>query len=162
MNTCEIDFNAAVYPRAQTARKFRVTKPVIYQPDLYRQLGHGCSGMFLWTGGLVFLVRFRNLSNRGNQAFSATREELAVDHELHRQSLRLRLQTNRLMLTQTTSGQLSADDDEFPRSLTIRFLANTPGIVTFLIAEVAPFLLGRYLAKRIRGEIKKADACPPD
>jgi hypothetical protein len=86
---------------------------------------------------------------------------LSAPHELQRQSLRLRLQTNRLMLTQKTSGQLPADDDEFPRSLTMRFLANTPGIVTFLIAEVAPFLLGRYLAKR-KGRNKKGRCLPPD
>lgn len=68
--------------------------------------------------------------------------------ELQRQALCLRLQANRLKLAQSTSGQLEVDDDEFPRSLTMRFLSSTPGIVPFLVAKVAPFLLGRYLSKR--------------
>lgn len=76
---------------------------------------------------------------------------LSASHELQRQSLRLRLEANRLRLAQSTSGQSPIDDDEFPRSHTMRFLSSTPGIVTFLIAEVAPFLLARYLAKR-KGE----------
>lgn len=82
-------------------------------------------------------------------------------YELQRQSLRLRLQANRLLLAQRTSGQLTVDDDEFPRSLTMRFLSNTPGIVTFLVAEVAPFLLGRYIAKR-KGENEKVRYLPHD
>lgn len=75
---------------------------------------------------------------------------LSTPYELQRQTLRLRLQANRLLLAQSASGQLKVHDDEFPRSLTMRFLSNTPGLATFLIAEVAPFLLGRYLAKRKR------------
>jgi hypothetical protein len=82
---------------------------------------------------------------------------ISAPYELQRQSLRLRLQANRLMLAQKPSGQfqLPVDDDEFPRSLTMRFLSSNPGIVTFLVAEVAPFLLGRYLAKRKRGKRKR-------
>lgn len=76
----------------------------------------------------------------------------SASYELQRQSLCLRLQANRLKLAQSTSGQLEIDDDEFPRSLTMSFLSSTPGIVPFLAAEVAPFLLGRYLAKRKEDE----------
>lgn len=74
----------------------------------------------------------------------------SIPYKLQRQSLRLRLQANRLLLTQKTSGQSAMDEDQFPRSFTMRFLSSTPGMVTFLVAEVAPFLLGRYLAKRKR------------
>lgn len=69
-------------------------------------------------------------------------------YELQRQLLRLRLQANRLTLVQNDLGQLPLHDDEFPRSLTMRFLSSTPGAFTFLIAELAPFLVGRYFAKR--------------
>ncbi len=72
--------------------------------------------------------------------------------KLQRQSLRLRLQANRLMLAQSNSGQLTVDNDEFPRSLTMRLLSRTPGIVPLLVVEVAPFLLGRYLVKRKEDE----------
>lgn len=74
----------------------------------------------------------------------------SIPYKLQRQSLRLRLQANRLILTQKMSDQLPIEGDEFPRSITMRFLSNTPGIATFLLAEVTPFLLGRYLAKRRR------------
>lgn len=74
----------------------------------------------------------------------------SAPYEIQRQSLRLRLQANRLTLAQEMSGQLPASDDRFPRSNTMRFLSRTPGIASFLVAEVAPFVLGRYLAKRRR------------
>jgi uncharacterized membrane protein YqjE len=42
---------------------------------------------FYGLGVLLAWYRFRNLSNRGNQAFSATREELAVDIALLRNKI---------------------------------------------------------------------------
>lgn len=79
---------------------------------------------------------------------------LSASHELQKKSLRLRLQSNRLMHWQNTSAELPVDDDEFPRSHTMRLLFTAPGIVSFLIVEVAPFLLSRYLAKRKGGDEK--------
>lgn len=79
---------------------------------------------------------------------------IPASYELQRQSLRLRLQANRLMLPQSTYVQLPVSDDEYPRSRTMRFLSGNPGIVTFLVSDLAPFLLGRYLAKQKRGKRK--------
>lgn len=69
-----------------------------------------------------------------------------VPYEIQRQTLRLRLQANRLQLTRIDSGAGLANADAYPRSLTMRLLTRTPGIATFILAELAPFLLGRYLA----------------
>jgi hypothetical protein len=75
--------------------------------------------------------------------------------ELQRQYLRLQLQANRLLLTQSGFGADLNDDEAYPRSLTMRLLTSTPGIATFLLAEIVPFLLGRYLAKPKRGKVQQ-------
>lgn len=69
-----------------------------------------------------------------------------VPYEIQRQSLRLRLQANRLLLARSDPDAEVANDAAYPRSLTMRLLTRTPGIATFILAELAPFLLGRYLA----------------
>jgi hypothetical protein len=73
---------------------------------------------------------------------------LPSPYATERQALRLRLQENRLPLIQATSVTISIQDEKFPRSITMRLITGSPGVIPFLITEVFPFLLGLYLSKR--------------
>ena len=70
----------------------------------------------------------------------------AIPYILQRQALRMRLQAQRLLIAQELSmDTLVGNDDEFPRSLTMRLLTRMPGVTAFLLTDVAPLLVSRFL-----------------
>ena len=69
-----------------------------------------------------------------------------IPYILQRQALRMRLQAQRLRIAQELSADsLIRTDDEFPRSLTMRLLTRMPGFSSFLLTDVAPLLVSRFL-----------------
>lgn len=70
----------------------------------------------------------------------------AIPYILQRQALRMRLQAQRLLIAQELStNTLIGQDDEFPRSLTMRLLTRMPGVASFLLTDLAPLLVSRFL-----------------
>lgn len=72
----------------------------------------------------------------------------STHRELQRQSLRLKLQANRLNPTIDSRKHTVDSSDVFPRSLTMRLLSNAPGFAIFIATEIAPFFVDKFIENR--------------